>query len=286
MIVVTGATGKLGNHVLRELVKRVPASQVVAAVRNAEKAGDLAALGVEIREADYARPETLVKAFTGAEKVLLISSNEIGPGRVAQHQAVIDASVAAGVQLLAYTSLLRADTSRLLLAVDHLATETAIRKSGLPFVFLRNGWYIENHSEALGPALEHGAILGASKDGRFASATRADYAGAAAAVLSGQGHANRVYELAGDTSFSRAELAETVSRIAGRTVVYRNLTEPEYEAALLGFGLPAPVAKMLADSDARAAEGELDTNARDLHDLLGRPTTPLAEVVRAAVEKR
>ena len=284
MIVVTGASGKLGHHVIRQLLKRVPAAQVVAAVRNIEKAPELTALGVHLREADYAKPATLATAFAGAEKVLLISSNEVG-ARVAQHQAVIDASIAAGVKLLAYTSLLRTDTSTLALAADHLATEEAIRRSGLSFVFLRNGWYLENHTEALGPALEHGAILGAAKEGRFSAATREDYATAAAAVLAGQGHENKVYELAGDESYTLAELAAEVSKAAGTTVVYQDLTQKEYEAALLGFGLPAPVAAILADSDAGAATGELESTARDLHTLIGRPTTTLAQAVSAAIGK-
>jgi NAD(P)H dehydrogenase (quinone) len=284
MIVVTGATGKLGNHVIHELLKRVPAVEIVAAVRNIEKASELAALGVQLRQADYAKPATLASAFKGAEKVLLISSNEVG-ARVAQHQAVIDASVAAGVKLLAYTSFLRADTSTLGLAIEHLATEESIRNSGLPFVFLRNGWYLENHSEALSPALQHGSILGAAKDGRFASAARADYAAAAAAVLAQPGHENKTYELAGDQSYTLSELAAEVSRISATPVVYRNLTQQEYEAVLLGFGLPAPVAAMLADSDAGAANGELDSDARDLHSLIGRPSTTLTQAVTEAIAK-
>ena len=283
MIVVTGATGKLGNHVIHELLKKVPANQIIAAVRSVEKAKDLAALGVELREADYSKPETLATAFAGAEKVLLISSNEVG-ARVAQHQAVIDAAKTAGVKLIAYTSILRADTSKLQLATEHLATEKAILASGLAYVFLRNGWYIENHTEALAPALQHGAILGAAKEGRFAAATRADYAAAAAAVLSTDGQENKIYELAGDSSYSLTELAAEVSKAAGKPVIYKNLTEKEYEGALEAFGLPAPVAAILSNSDAGAADGELDSSSRDLSTLIGRPTTPIAEAVATAVK--
>ena len=171
MIVVTGASGKLGGLVVRRLLKSVPAEKIVAAVRSPEKASGLKALGVQIREGDYAKPATLASAFEGAEKLLLISSNEMGQ-RVAQHQAVIDAAVAAKVKLLVYTSLLKADTTSLSLAAEHLATEKAIRSSGLPFVILRNGWYLENHTEALAPALQHGVILGAS--GAMASLRRLD----------------------------------------------------------------------------------------------------------------
>ncbi|QHN02591.1 SDR family oxidoreductase [Granulicella sp. WH15] len=284
MIVVTGATGKLGHHVIKGLLKKVPATQIVAAVRNPEKASDLAALGVQLRQADYSKPVTLASTFAGAEKVLLISSNELGE-RVAQHKAVIDAAIAANVKLLAYTSILRADTSALALATEHLATEEHIRSSGLPFVLLRNGWYLENHTEVLGPALQHGTILGAAQDGKLASASREDYALAAATVLTGEGHENKVYELAGDNSYTLSELAAEVSKIASVPVAYKNLTPSEYETALLGFGLPAALASLLANSDAGAAKGELDSTSHDLQALLGRPTTTLTEAVHAAITK-
>jgi len=284
MIVVTGATGKLGQHVIHGLLKTVPAAEIVAAVRNVAKAAEFAALGVQVREADYAKPETLKAALAGAKKVLLISGNEVGQ-RVAQHKAVIDASVAAGTKLIAYTSILRADTSKLLLAKEHLATEEILLGAGVPYAFLRNGWYLENYTESLAPALEHGAILGASGEGRFAAASRQDYAAAAAAVLTGDGHENKVYELAGDTSFSRSELAAIVSRVSGKTVVYKDLSEAEYAGALASFGLPAELAKILADSDAGAGKGELDTKSRDLHTLIGRDTTTLTQAVEAALAK-
>ncbi|RXH55913.1 SDR family oxidoreductase [Granulicella sibirica] len=285
MIVVTGATGKLGRHVIDELLKTVPAEQVVAGVRSTEKAADLAARGVTVRVVDYSKPETLALAFAGAEKVLLISSNEVG-ARVAQHKAVIDAAVVAQVKLFAYTSLLRADTSALALAAEHVATEAAIRDSGLPAVILRNGWYLENHTEALGPAVEHGVILGAAQDGLFAAAARLDYAAAAAAVLIGAGHEGKSYELAGDSSYSLPELAAEVSKASGKAVRYQNLSEEEYKNALIGFGLPAEIAGILSDSDAGAAKGELDSKASDLRGLIGRPSTSLAEAVRAAVRAR
>ena len=282
MVVVTGATGKLGGHVVRSLLAKMPAAQIVAVVRNRGNADGLAELGVQVRQANYSEPATLASALAGAEKVLLISSNEVGQ-RVPQHQAVIDASVTAKVKLFAYTSILRADTSELGLAVEHRATEEAIQRSGLTYVLLRNGWYLENHTEALGPAMEHGAILGAAGNGKFASAARADYAAAASVVLTEVGHENKTYELAGDDSYTLAELAAEVSRLTHKAVAYRNLAEGEYEQVLLQFGLPAPIAKMLADSDSGAANGALDSKARDLHDLLGRSTTTLAQAVSAAV---
>ena len=282
MIVVTGATGKLGRHVIDGLLKTVPAKEIVAAVRSPEKAGDLAARGVQVREADYSRPETLRTALAGAEKVLLISSSEVGQ-RVPQHTAVIEAAKAAGASLLAYTSLLRADTTTLVLAPEHVATEKFLLSSGLPYVILRNGWYLENHTEQLTPALQHGAILGAAGEGRFASAARVDYAEAAVAVLTVRGYENRVFELAGDSAYTLAELAAEVSTQSGKTVVYRDLPEQEYAAALAGFGLPKPVAEMLAAADRGAAKGELDDHSRELQKLIGRPTTTLAAAVKAAL---
>ena len=285
MIVVTGATGKLGRHVIEGLLKSVPPAEIVAAVRTPEKAADLTAKGVQIRQADYFQPESLRTAFAGADAVLLISSSELRD-RVSQHKNVVDAAKSAGVKLIAYTSLLRADTStNSVLAPDHKATEEYLRASGVPFVILRNGWYLENHTEALGPALAHGAILGAAKDGRFAAAARADYAAAAVAVLTGAGYEKKVYELGGDVPYTLAELAAEVSKQAGKHVVYQDLPEAGYEKTLAGFGLPQVIAHMLADSDRAASEGELDNAGSDLRTLIGRPTTTLAAAVSAALAK-
>jgi NAD(P)H dehydrogenase (quinone) len=282
MIVVTGATGQLGNFVIEQLLQKVPANRIIAAVRTPAKAGHLAAKGIGVRLADYSHPETLTAAFVGATKALLISGNEIGQ-RVAQHQAVIDAAKAAGVQLLAYTSLLHADTSTLALADDHLATEQYLRASGVPFVLLRNGWYFENQTAGIAPALQQGAFIGASKNGRFAAAARKEYAAAAAAVLAGEGHENRVYELAGDEAYTRAELAAEVSKQTGKPVAYHDLPEAEYEKILAGF-LPPEMAHILADSEAKAANGELDDQSHTLSKLIGRRTTSLSEAVAAALK--
>ena len=268
MIAITGATGELGTLVVEGLLEKIPASQIIAAARTPGKAKDFADRGVRVREADYSRPETLNKAFAGATKVLLISGNELGQ-RVPQHEAVIDAAKAAGVELLAYTSLLRADTSTLALAAEHLATETYLRASGVPFVLLRNGWYMENLTAGVGPALEQGAFIGASRDGRFAAASRAEYAAAAVVSLTGEGHAQQVYELAGDVAFTRGELAAEVTRQMGKTVGYHDLPEAEYEKILSGF-LPPALAHVLADAEAKSAEGELDDNSHTLSRLIGR----------------
>ena len=284
MIVVTGATGQLGKLVVEELLKTVPASEIVAAVRDQQKAQDLAAKGIGVRQADYTQPETLAAAFAGAEKVLLISSSEVGQ-RVPQHQAVADAARTAGVKLLAYTSILNADNSNLLLSKEHKATEAYLRQSGVPFTLLRNGWYMENQTGSLAAAVEHGAVLGAAKEGRFAAATRADYAAAAAAVLTGNGHENKVYELGGDESYTLAELAAEVARQTGKPVDFKNLPQAEYAKALTGFGLPEGLASAIADADAGASRGELDTQSHDLSMLIGRPTTSLKQAVASALAR-
>lgn len=283
MIAVTGANGNLGQLVIKGLLQVIPATEIVAAVRNPEKADDLRALGVQVREADYDRPETLAEAFKGIEKVLLISAVQPGE-RLRQHKAVIDAAKHAGVKLIAYTSILRADTSSLILAGEHKATEEYLKHSGLDYVLLRNGWYLENATGGLAPALTHGAIIGSAGDGRFASASRADYATAAVTVLTQTGHANKTYELAGDHAFSMREFAEEVSKQAGRPVVYNNLPPADYEAALLGFGLPKMIVDVVVDADVNSANGELDSSSRDLATLLGRNTTPMADAIKAALQ--
>jgi len=285
VIVVTGATGKLGRHVIAGLLKKVPAAGIVAAVRDTAKAADLAALGVHVRHADYGDAASLDSAFKGAKSLLLISSSAIGQ-RVPQHAAVIAAAKRANVEQLAYTSILHADTSGMALASEHQATEAAIRAAGIPFVFLRNGWYLENYTENLQPALAHGVILGSAGDGRIAAAARADYAAAAVAVLTGSGHAGKVYELAGDKAFTMTDLAAEVARLSGKKVVYQNLPAAEYEAALTGFGMPAPVARFLADADLGVSRGCLDDSGGQLSKLMGRATTPLAVVLDSAIRNQ
>ena len=282
MIVVTGASGQLGRLVIDSLLTRIPADQIVAAVRNPERVADLAALGVQVRQADYNQPATLVSAFAGADKALLISSSEIGQ-RVAQHAAVIAAAQQAKVKLLAYTSLLHADRSPLGLAAEHQQTEALLRDSGLPVVLLRNGWYTENYLASIPAALVHGVLLGSAGEGRIASATRADYAEAAATVLTRDAQAGRVYELAGDQAYTLSELSAELSRQSGQPVRYQDLPAAEFQAALLAAGLPAEVASLLADSDSGASRGGLFDDGRQLSSLLGRPTTSLTEAVAEAL---
>ncbi len=282
MIVVTGATGQLGQLVIKALLKKVPASSIVAAVRNVEKAKDIAALGVQVRHADYSQPASWDAALKGADKVLLISSSEIGQ-RAKQHRAVIDAAKKAGVKLLAYTSVLRADTSPLGLAAEHKETEEYIRASGVPFALLRHGWYTENYTAGIPGALAHGAVYGCAGNGRIASATRADYAEADAAVLIADNQAGKVYELAGDTAYTLAELAAEISRQSGKNIGYVNLPEAEYRNVLIKVGLPEAVADLLSDSDTGASKGGLFDDGHQLSKLIGRPTTSLATAVAAVI---
>jgi NAD(P)H dehydrogenase (quinone) len=282
MIAITGATGQLGRLVIENLLKKRPAAEIVAAVRSPDKAADLKAAGIQVRHADYSRPETLAQAFAGVDKLLLISSSEIGQ-RAPQHRAVIDAAKNAGVKLIAYTSILRADTSPLGLAEEHWQTETALRASGIPFVLLRNGWYTENYAASVPAALAHGVMLGSAGQGRIASAARADYAEAAAVVLTTEGHAGKVYELAGDTSYDLAEFAAEIARQSGKPIGYNNLPEADFKAALLGAGLPEGLAGLLADSDTGASKGALFDESKQLSELIGHPTAPLSKVVGAAL---
>lgn len=279
MIAITGATGQLGQLVIEQLLKTVPASQLVAIVRNPAKADALSQQGVTVRQADYTDQAAFTTALAGVDKLLLISSSEVGQ-RAPQHQNVINAAKAAGVKFIAYTSLLHADTSPLGLHVEHVDTEKALAASGIPYALLRNGWYTENYLASAPPALEHGVFIGSAGEGKIASATRADYAAAAARVISEEGHAGKVYELAGDQAWTLGELAAELSRQSGKNVAYQDLSEADFAAALKGVGLPAGLADMLADSDVGASKGGLFDDSHTLRALLGRPTTPLAESVK------
>ena len=279
MIAITGATGQLGHLVIDALLKTVAAEQIVAIARDPAKAADLTAKGVQVRRADYGDAAALTAALSGVKKLLLISSSEVGQ-RTAQHRNVIEAAKAAGVGFIAYTSLLHADRSPLGLAQEHVATERMLTESGIPSALLRNGWYTENYLASVPPALEHGVFIGSAGDGKIASATRADYAEAAARVLTLDNQAGNVYELAGDEAWTLADLSALLSQQSGKPVVYQNLSEADFKAALLGAGLPEPLAALLANSDAGASKGGLFDDSRQLSALIGRPATPLAESVR------
>lgn len=279
MIAVTGATGQLGALAVEELLKTVKASELVAIVRNPAKADALAQKGVVVRQADYGDQAALTAALSGVEKLLLVSSSEVGQ-RAAQHRNVINAAKAAGVKFIAYTSLLHADKSPLGLHVEHVETEKMLADSGIPYALLRNGWYTENYLASAPAALAHGVFIGAAGDGKIASATRADYAAAAARVISTEGHAGKVYELAGDSAWTLSELAAELSKQSGKPVVYQNLSEADFAGALKGVGLPDVFANLLADSDIGASKGGLFDDSHTLSKLIGRPTTPLAESVK------
>ncbi|HBC6389543.1 TPA: SDR family oxidoreductase [Citrobacter freundii] len=282
MIAITGATGQLGQHVIESLLKTVPASQIVAIVRNPAKATALSQQGITVRQADYSDEAAFTTALQGIDKLLLISSSEVGQ-RAPQHRNVINAAKAAHVKFIAYTSLLHADTSPLGLADEHVATEQMLAESGIAYALLRNGWYTENYLASAPAALEHGVFIGAAGEGKIASATRADYAAAAARVISEDGHAGKTYELAGDAGWTLSQLAAELAKQSGKKVVYQNLSEADFAAALKGVGLPVGLADMLADSDTGASKGGLFDDSHTLSKLIGRPTTSLADSVKGIV---
>jgi NAD(P)H dehydrogenase (quinone) len=283
MIVVTGATGRLGQLVIDGLLQRVPPAQVIAAVRTPEKAAPLAARGVTVRRADYNEPDQLRAAFAGADRLLLISSNDPLQS-VAQHTAVIEAARQAGVSLLAYTSLWHADSSTLLTAVPHRLTEPVIRDSGVPYTFLRNNLYTDHYALAIRQAVKSGVFVGSAGAGRVASATRTDYAAAAVAVLTGQGHENKVYELGGDDAWDYHELATVLSKITGHEIAYRAISPAEHYELLVAAGIPEVVAKLFIDTYTAIADGQLADTPGQLRALIGRPTTSLADAVSAILD--
>lgn len=281
-IVVTGATGHLGKFVVEGLLEKVPAEQIVAVVRSEEKAAGFAARGVKIAVADYNSPETFDGVVSAGDKVLLISGSEVGNDRVGQHKVVINAAKAAGAALLAYTS--GPGTLTAALADDHRGTEEALLASGLPYVLLRNGWYNENYTENLAPVLQYNAVTHAAGEGRVSSASRADYAAAAVAVLTGEGHENKTYELGGDVAWSFAEYAAEIGKQTGKEIANNAVTVEAFAGILTGAGLPEGFAQILAGVDASIEKGELVVSSGDLNRLIGRPTTPIADSIAAALK--
>lgn len=283
IITITGASGQLGQLVVQGLLQHTDPTNIIALARDTAAIKNIAQQGVNARRADYTQPDTLKAAFEGASKLLLISSSEVGQ-RIAQHKAVIDAAKNANVELLAYTSLLKADTSPLSLAIEHKATEEAISASNLPAVILRNGWYNENYTASSPIAVQMGTLLGTAGEGRFSTATRQDFADAAVAVLlSADNQAGKVYELAGDTSFTLADYAAEISAQAGSDIPYQQLEQAVFANALKQSGLSAPLAEMLAETEAHAPSGALQDGSKTLSKLIGRPTTPIAESLKMAL---
>ena len=282
-VVITGATGHLGRLVVESLLQQdFPARDITAAGRDTTKIKDLADRGVRVRAIDYDDPATLDGAFRGAARILLISASQTGQ-RARQHGNAIDAARRAGAGLLAYTSIVHADTTTLRLAEEHQATETALRASGLEYVLLRNSWYTESYTAQIPAILQRGSLTGSADDGRVSAATRADYAAAAAAVLAGDGHAGRVYELGGDQAFTLTEFAAEISAQAGQPVSYHDLPMAEYAQLLISAGLPESAAAIIADADRGLARGDLYVDSGHLRQLIGRPTTSLHDAVAAAL---
>ena len=277
---ITGATGQLGRLVVSKLKAKVSSDDLAALVRSVEKASDL---GIETREADYDKPETLDRALQGIDTLLLISASEIGK-RSRQHANVIAAAKRTDVKWIVYTSLLHADTSLIDLATEHMATEKALKESGIPYTVLRNGWYTENYTGSIPGAIAGGALLGCAGKGRISTATRADYAEAAVAVLTTPGHEGKVYELAGDSAWTLADLAAEISRVCGKNIPYKNMEAEEYAEVLKGFGLPEGLAKAIAGWDVAASKDALFDDSRQLSKLIGRATTPMPVTVAEAVK--
>ena len=278
---VTGASGQLGQRVIGAFATRVAKSDIIALVRSEKAAEDYAAKGIATRLGDYTDQAALEAAFAGVDRLLLISSSEIDQ-RAAQHGNVLAAAKAAGVSFIAYTSILNAQDSAMALAEEHRATEDMLAASGIAHTLLRNGWYSENITMTLGQDLELGQHFGAAGAGKLATATRQDYADAAAVVLAG-GHDGEVLELAGDEGYTLADYAALVSELSGKAVTYTDMPEAAFTEALVGAGLPAGFAEILADSDAKAAEGALFDDSKTLSKLIGRPTEPIAETIKAAL---
>lgn len=278
-IAFTGATGQLGRLVLANLLDCAGAEKIVALVRSPENARDL---GVETRRADYDEPSTLTPALKGINTLLLISSNEIGK-RAGQHRAVIDAAKVSGVSHIVYTSVLKADTSPLSLAEEHQRSEAMIKASELTYTILRNGWYTENYTSLIPAAVATGTLIGSAGNGRIASATRADFAAAAAAVLTGAGHENKTYELAGDEAYTLTDLAAEISAQTGKAISYRDLPQEEYTTILVSSGLPRELATAVAGFDIDASNGALYYDGHELSQLIARSTTPLSDAVAAAL---
>ncbi len=277
-IVVTGATGQLGRLTVEALLRRgVPAADIIATGRDIAGIKDLADRGITVRRADFADADGLAEAFAGAERLLLISASVPVGERVANHRRVIDAAASAGVSLVAYTSTTHADTATTVIGATHGETEAYLRDRGIPSVLLRNGWYLENYTS------QNGAVVGAAGEGRISAASRADYAEAAAVVLTAEGHTGAVYELGGDESFTLTQLAAAISAAAGKQVTYADLPVADFAQVLASAGLPAELAEVLADADRGMNRGEMYTDSGDLRRLIGRPPVTLAEALAAAL---
>lgn len=278
-IALTGATGKFGSIVAETLLKTVPAGNIVASVRNPEKAEALKARGVDVRHGDFDQPETLDTAFAGVERLLIVSADGDNDTRIRQHKAAVDAAVRAGVGFIVYTSVGDADNSSLFLAPVHRATEEFIRESGIPYAFLRNNWYLENEVGSI-QAVVGAPWLTSAEDGKVGWATRSDYAEAAAAVLAGESRESVIYELSG-TPLTQAELAAVVGEVLGQEVAVQQVDDTAYAKIMAGAGVPEAALPIVVAIQAAIRDGALNIESGDLVKLLNRPLTPLSEGVRA-----
>lgn len=280
-IAVTGATGNLGSLIIESALTRgVAAGDITAIVRDESKAAALSKKGVLLRVAPYEDEAALTAALQEVDRLVLVSGSEVGQ-RLAQHTNIINAAKAAGVQFIAYTSLLNVETSELGLAPEHLGTEQLLAESGIDYALLRNGWYWENYASAIDSGQATGKFFGAAGSARVSGAARLDYAEAAAAVVLSNDSAGKTYELAGSPSLSYQDIADEVAKVIGRDVTYVNQSVAEYQATLESFGVPSEVAAMFAEMDPAIEKGALYSESTDLQDLIGRPTTPAAEALKA-----
>jgi len=276
---VTGATGQLGRLIVEKLKQKVGAGNLIALVRSPEKAVNLA---IDARKFDYTEAESLANALQGIDSLLLISGSDVGQRKV-QHENIIKAAQEAGIKWIVYTSLLHADTSSLSLAVEHVATEDLLKSSGIPYTILRNGWYTENYTGSVPGAVGSGAFVGSAGEGMISSASRDDYAEAAAVVLTSEGHVGKVYELAGDVAYTLRDLAAEISNQTGKNIPYNNLSEEDYAGILKSLGVPENLAQAIAGWDVGASKDDLFDDGKVLSKLIGRPTTTLAQEVKKAL---
>lgn len=279
-IAVTAATGQLGTLVVDALLQRTTADQIVAIVRDAAKAEPLAAKGVDVRIASYDDPAALSEALAGIDQVLLISGNEFGQ-RAQQHRNVIDAAIANDVSRIVYTSAPQADTSTLPVAPEHLATEQYLASTNVDHVLLRNNWYTENYASSVETAAATGSVLTSAGDGRVASASRRDFAEAAAVVLTTDGPVKQVYELAGDVAWTHSDLAAALAEVLGKPIEVANVSADEQTTVLTSAGLDAGLVGFIVGVDSGIKQGDLELATGDLTSLIGRPTTPIVETLRA-----
>lgn len=281
-IAICGAAGNMGQHVITQLLKRTAASDIVVIARHAQTGNRIESDEIEVRHADYLEISSLQQAFADIDKVLLISSSEVGT-LAEPHFNVIAAAQLVGIRHFVYTSLLHADSSGVAFAKEHLLTEQALFKSGLTYTILRNGWYTENYISNLKAAIEQCTLVGAAGEGKIASALMCEYAEAAAIVLTTPAHENKVYELAGDQAYTLTDLAAEVSRQTGINVVYVNLDEPDYRERLIHLGIQPATANLLVNADMGAANGALFDDSGTLQQLLGRKTVSLEQAVQIAL---